>query len=99
MSPSQQLSLDCLDRVQPLPAGQQRKWENWEMTFYVVAAATVLMAIAGASREDTNPRHWAKDEAAERMRRREVCAECLAFLTCLVAFAASGRAQSLLRPI
>lgn len=64
--------LPLLRFLQPLPAGQTRARENWESTVYWVLGATVFMAIAGSYRPDTNPRHWAKDEAAERMRRREV---------------------------
>jgi hypothetical protein len=47
--------------------------QDWEPSFYWLVAGTAAIVALGAYRPNQNPRDWAADEAAERMRRKEVC--------------------------
>ncbi|RYG50762.1 hypothetical protein EON67_04680 [archaeon] len=67
--------------VQALAPGQKRTWQVWEPFHYALLAGTAALWWAAQYRPNTNPRDWARDEAEERMRRREVrarvCSRCI----------------------
>jgi hypothetical protein len=47
-------------------------WADWEVYHYALVIGTAAIALAATQRSNTNPRDWARDEAEERERRRQV---------------------------
>ena len=53
---------------QPLPEGQQRKWEDWELPYYIgMGGAFVLYAVIYLNRPNYNHQEWARIEALKRI--------------------------------
>jgi hypothetical protein len=51
----------------PLPAGTKRKWEDWELIWYLgMGGGFVLGAIGLATRPDTSASAWARQEMFDR---------------------------------
>ncbi len=75
--------------MQPLAPGAKRQWEDWEGIHYALLVGTAaIVAVAVTSRSNVNVRDWARDEAEERVRRREVSTlargwGCWAEVSCL----------------
>ncbi|KZT52442.1 Ndufb11, NADH dehydrogenase 1 beta subcomplex subunit, partial [Calocera cornea HHB12733] len=55
----------------PPPPGQKRKWEDWELPWYIGMYGSLLLAgVALAYKPDTSIQSWAMKEARERMEAR-----------------------------
>eukprot|EP00898_Chlorokybus_atmophyticus_P008585 jgi/Chlat1/8728/Chrsp9S08557 len=52
----------------PLPPGVARKWEDWELPWYLtMGTATVMLAVGLNSQPDTTITTWARKEALARL--------------------------------
>jgi len=57
--------------LQPLPEGESRKLDIWEIPFWIVVVCTLgLPLIVSNQRGSPSLYDWARDEAEERIRRR-----------------------------
>ncbi|KAG8902271.1 hypothetical protein FRB99_004690 [Tulasnella sp. 403] len=55
----------------PLPAGQKRKWEEWELLWYVGMFGSMAVAAVGLYyKPDTSIQTWALQEARARLEAR-----------------------------
>ncbi|CAD6590857.1 MAG: hypothetical protein TREMPRED_005904 [Tremellales sp. Tagirdzhanova-0007] len=55
----------------PLPKGQKRKWEDWELIYYVGMFGTLACAtVVYIYKPDTSIQTWALEEAKKRMEAR-----------------------------
>ncbi|KAG8947714.1 hypothetical protein FRC04_010488 [Tulasnella sp. 424] len=55
----------------PLPAGQKRKWEDWELVWYLGMFGSMAFAAVGLYyKPDTSIQTWALKEARERLEAR-----------------------------
>lgn len=53
----------------PLAPGQKRRWEDWELPYYLTGIATVVILTVGlSSKPDTRIETWARKRALERIR-------------------------------
>jgi hypothetical protein len=53
----------------PLPPGQTRKWESWEIGWYTMLASIAAFTVIGyPSKPDTNMSTWAKKKAKQELR-------------------------------
>lgn len=60
--------------LQHTAPGSQRVREEWESLSWLFLGGTALLLLFGSTRPNTNPHDWARDEAAERLRRKAVSA-------------------------
>ncbi|XP_030452968.1 uncharacterized protein LOC115674648 [Syzygium oleosum] len=52
----------------PLPAGQSRKWEDWELPCYVASFLTIVILGVGLNaKPDLTIETWAHQKALERL--------------------------------
>jgi len=55
----------------PLPSGQRRKWEDWELMWYIGMFGSMALAGVGLYyKPDTSINSWAMKEAKQRMEAR-----------------------------
>ena len=60
------LHCDISLRLQPIATGQSRKWQSWEMPYYVsMTGAAVILYFGLAAKPDTDLRTWAHKQALE----------------------------------
>jgi hypothetical protein len=56
----------------PRPPGVARKWEDWELPYYVgFGAATIILVVGLNARPETRINVWAKEEALRREAKKE----------------------------
>ncbi|GAU33390.1 hypothetical protein TSUD_20830 [Trifolium subterraneum] len=53
----------------PLPPGQSRKWEDWELPCYITSFLTIVILGVGLNaKPDLTIETWAHEKALERLR-------------------------------
>jgi hypothetical protein len=56
----------------PLPPGQKRKWEDWELPYYITGVlSVVILGVGLTAKPDTTIETWAHKKAVERMEQKE----------------------------
>lgn len=56
----------------PLPPGQKRKWEDWELPYYITGVLSVIILGVGLNaKPDTTIETWAHKKAMERLEQKE----------------------------
>nr|XP_043620170.1 uncharacterized protein LOC122592018 [Erigeron canadensis] len=56
----------------PLPAGQSRKWEDWELPCYVTSFLTIVILGVGLNaKPDLTLETWAHQKAIERLEAKQ----------------------------
>ena len=59
----------------PLPPGQTRKWEDWELPCYVTSFLTiVILGVGLKAKPDLTLETWAHQKALERLAAKEIAA-------------------------
>ncbi|GKC04951.1 hypothetical protein Tco_0996561 [Tanacetum coccineum] len=59
----------------PLPPGQTRKWEDWELPCYVTSFLTIVILGVGLNaKPDMTLETWAHQKALERLQAKEIAA-------------------------
>jgi hypothetical protein len=66
------IELACRSSSQHVTPGVPRTREAWEKWNWLLLGGTAFIVYASTFRPNTNPHDWARDEAEERLRRREV---------------------------
>jgi hypothetical protein len=59
----------------PLPPGESRKWEDWELPCYVTSFLTIVILGVGLNaKPDLTLETWAHEKALERLQQQELAA-------------------------
>jgi hypothetical protein len=59
----------------PPPAGETRKWEDWELPCYITSFLTVVILGVGLNaKPDLTIETWAHEKALERLKQQELAA-------------------------
>eukprot|EP00262_Sarcandra_glabra_P000917 TRINITY_DN1094_c3_g1_i1.p2 TRINITY_DN1094_c3_g1~~TRINITY_DN1094_c3_g1_i1.p2 ORF type:complete len:118 (-),score=7.50 TRINITY_DN1094_c3_g1_i1:256-609(-) len=59
----------------PPPPGQSRKWEDWELPYYITAFLTVVILGVGLNaKPDLTIETWAHQKALERLENQKIAA-------------------------
>ncbi|XP_077227464.1 uncharacterized protein LOC143860612 [Tasmannia lanceolata] len=63
-----------LNRTPP-PPGQSRKWEDWELPYYITAFLTIVILGVGLNaKPDLTIETWAHQKALERLENQKIAA-------------------------
>jgi hypothetical protein len=56
----------------PLPPGQKRKWEDWELPYYITGVLNVVILVVGlTAKPDTTIETWAHKKTVECIEQKE----------------------------
>ena len=59
----------------PLPRGQSRKWEDWELPCYITSFLTIVILGVGLNaKPDLTLETWAHQQALERLQAKQIAA-------------------------